>query len=256
MKTLSKTQIAQMSARTVFKNRVKSADRSTMGKTENLIKRSTNVKLGKTVTKGKWRGFKIYTLTLEERATCPKSCAHWNDCYGNNMMYAYRYQAGAALENMLELELAELQRKNPHGFVVRLHILGDFYSVSYVAKWAKWLGMFPALHVYGYTANQPDASDKTERQIGLALLSMLENCGERWAIRFSGNFDRDHMTALSADDSRAMESVNAKQAFLCPTQISKVTGKYAAKGEETLVPDCGACGLCWTAEKPVVFITH
>jgi hypothetical protein len=98
--------------------------------------------------------------------------------------------------------------------------------------------------------------DKTERAIGEALLTLLDNCGERWAIRFSGNFDRATMTANSADDARAMDAVTAKQAFLCPTQISKVTGKYAAKGEETLVPDCGACGLCWTAEKPVVFITH
>ena len=256
MKTLSKTELAQMTGKTIFQNRIKQADRSTMGKTENLIKRSTNVKLGKTVTKGKWKGFKIFTLTLEERATCPRSCAHWNDCYGNNMMYAFRYQAGAALEDMLELELAELQVKNPAGFVVRLHILGDFYSVGYVAKWAKWLGMFPALHVYGYTANQPDALDDTERSIGQALLTLLDACSDRWAIRFSGNFDRATMTANSADDSRAMDAVEAKQAFLCPTQISKVTGKYAAKGEETLVPDCGACGLCWTASKPVVFITH
>ena len=256
MKNLSKTELATMNGRTIFQNRIKQADRQTMAASELLIKKSTNVKLGKRVTKGKWKGFPIFTLTLEERATCPRSCAHWADCYGNNMMYAFRYEAGPALETMLETELAELQRKHPNGFLVRLHILGDFYSVGYVAKWAKWLGMFPALHVYGYTANQPNASDKTERAIGQALLTLLDHCGERWAIRFSGNFDRSTMTANSADDSRAMDAVNDKQAFLCPTQISKETGRYAAKGEETLVPDCGACGLCWTASKPVVFITH
>ena len=256
MKNLSKTEIAVMTGKTIFQNRIKSADRAAMGKSELLIKKSTNVKLGKRVTKGKWKGFPIFTLTLEERATCPRSCAHWADCYGNNMMYAFRYQAGPELEAMLETELAELQRKHPNGFLVRLHILGDFYSVGYVAKWAKWLGMFPALHVYGYTANQPDAADATERAIGQALLSLSDNCGTRWAVRFSGNFDRPTMTANSADDSRAMAAVTEKQAFICPTQISKATGKYAAKGEETLVPDCGACGLCWTASKPVVFITH
>jgi hypothetical protein len=172
------------------------------------------------------------------------------------MMYAFRYAAGPELEAMLETELADLQRKHPKGFLVRLHILGDFYSVGYVAKWAKWLGMFPALHVYGYTANQPDAIDKTERAIGQALLSLSDNCSDRWALRFSGNFDRATMTANSYDDERAVSAVDTKQAFLCPTQISKATGNYAAKGEETLVPDCGACGLCWTAQKPVVFITH
>ena len=25
----------------------------------------------------------MYTVTLEERATCPKTCKHWYDCYGN-----------------------------------------------------------------------------------------------------------------------------------------------------------------------------
>ncbi len=256
MKTLSKTELAAMNGKTLFTNRIKKVDRSTMGKTELLIKKSTNVKLGKKVTKGKWKGFPIFTLTLEERATCPRSCAHWADCYGNNMMYAFRYEAGSDLENMLEIELTNLQAKHPNGFLVRLHILGDFYSVSYVAKWTKWLGQFPALHVYGYTANQPDAIDPQEQAIGQALLSLSENCASRWAVRFSGNFDRKQMTALSADDQRSIDLIDTKQAFQCPTQISKATGVLASKGEETLVPDCGACGLCWQASKPVVFITH
>jgi hypothetical protein len=130
--------------------------------------------LGKKVRKGKYKGFPIVTLTLEERKTCPSSCAHWSDCYGNNMPFATRYDVGPEFENMLELELKELQRKYPNGFLVRLHILGDFYSVSYVAKWAKWLTMFPALHIYGYTANNPKALDKKEQAIGLA-------CGLCWS---------------------------------------------------------------------------
>ncbi len=52
-------------------------------KTENLIKKSTNVKLGKKVTKGIYKGYPIFTLTLEERKTCPRSCKHWNNCYGD-----------------------------------------------------------------------------------------------------------------------------------------------------------------------------
>ena len=128
MKQLSKTEIAVMNGKTIFTNRIKQANRETMAKSELLIKKSTNVKLGKKVTKGKWKGFPIFTLTLEERATCPRSCQHWATCYGNNMMYAYRYEAGLALENMLEIELADLQAKHPKGFLVRLHILGDFYQ--------------------------------------------------------------------------------------------------------------------------------
>ena len=89
MKQLSKTEIAVMNGKTLFTNRIKKANRDTMAKSELLIKKSTNVKLGKKVTKGKWKGFPIFTLTLEERATCPKSCQHWATCYGNNMLYAY-----------------------------------------------------------------------------------------------------------------------------------------------------------------------
>lgn len=66
MKNLSKTEIAVMTGKTIFQNRIKSADRAAMGKSELLIKKSTNVKLGKRVTKGKWKGFPIFTLTLEE----------------------------------------------------------------------------------------------------------------------------------------------------------------------------------------------
>ena len=240
--TLTKTQIAANAGKTLFQYRVKKADRSLMGKTELLIKKSTNAKLGKKVNKGKYKGFPIFTLTLEERATCPRSCVHWLTCYGNHMRYAYRYEAGPALEAMLEIELAELQRKHPKGFLVRLHILGDFYSVGYVAKWAGWLGKFPALHVYGYTANQPNATDKLERAIGQAILSLRDNCNGRFAVRFSGNFD-DNFAANSFDDIRSKQAIERKEAILCPEQTEQVNS-------------CADCAVCWAANKPVIFQTH
>tara|TARA_R100000234_G_scaffold27033_1_gene15597 strand:- start:2349 stop:3122 length:774 start_codon:yes stop_codon:yes gene_type:complete len=255
-KQLSKTELAILNNRSLFQYKVKPASLDVMRKSERLIKRSTNKKLGKKVTKGIWKSYPIYTLTLEERATCPRSCFHYEDCFGNNMHRAIRYRHGPELEAMCEDELVVLQAKHPNGFVVRLHILGDFYSVSYVAKWAGWLTKFPALHVYGYTANQPNAQDKLERDIGQAILSLRTNCPNRFAVRFSGNFTFDTWTANSYDDPVSVEMVKNKQAFLCPTQISKETGRYAKKDEETIVPDCGACGLCWTASKPVIFITH
>ena len=246
--------MAVMAGKSVYHNRVKSVSDG-MAKSETVIKKSTNVKLGKKVTRGKLAGFPIYTVTLQERATCPASCIHWHDCYGNNMMFAVRYNADDDLIAAMESELHALQAKHPNGFLVRLHVLGDFYSVQYVAQWAKWLGMFPALHVYGYTANQFDAADNKERAIGQAILSLRMACGIRFAVRFSGSYS-DSFSALSADDDRALQLLDNKQAFKCPTQISKKTGKLAKKGEETLVSDCGACGLCWQASKPVVFLTH
>jgi len=255
MKQLTKTQMAVLAGRSVYHGlRVKSVADG-MGKTERAVKASTNTKLGKRVTKGKLSGFPIFTLTLEERATCPRSCIHWSDCYGNNMMNATRYKADDALLEQIETDLAHYQAKHPNGFLVRLHVLGDFYSVAYVAQWAKWLGMFPALHVYGYTANQPDATDSQERAIGQALLTLRNECGIRFAVRLSGSYSHQ-FAALSDDDARTRAMVADKQAFKCPTQISKATGQLAKKGEETLVPDCGACGLCWQSSKPVAFITH
>lgn len=240
---LTKTQIAIATGRTVFQSTLKDTSTQALGKTEKVIKESTNVKLGKHVTKGKLKGFRIFTVTLEERKTCPVSCAHWANCYGNNMPFATRYAANDDLVQRMESELAQLQKKYPNGFLVRLHILGDFYSVAYVNHWKAWLAKYPALHVYGYTANQPNAKDSKEKAIAQAVLDMRQADPVRFAVRFSGNFQHDSMTALSGDDARAMARVNQGKAFICPVQTDKTAS-------------CGTCGLCWTATKPVIFLTH
>ena len=83
------------------------------------------------VKKGKFKGYVIFTLTLEERATCPRECYHWDNCYGNNMAFAHRIEHGPALEAKLGEEIAELCATYK-GVIIRLHVLGDFYSVDYV----------------------------------------------------------------------------------------------------------------------------
>ena len=68
---------------------------------------SNNKKLGFKVNSKRWKGKKLYSLTLVERETCPTSCHHWNDCYGNNMPFAHRF----SIENLtdkLETEIAAL----------------------------------------------------------------------------------------------------------------------------------------------------
>ena len=109
-----------------------------MGKTEKVIKKSKNKKLGKKVTKGIFKNMPIYTVTLEERATCSNTCEHWKTCYGNNMPFATRYKADNALTDAMEIELEELNRKHKNGFLVRLQVLGDFYSLDYCGKWCTW----------------------------------------------------------------------------------------------------------------------
>jgi hypothetical protein len=121
-----------------------------------LLKSGMNSrKIGKIVAKGPWKGFPIFTLTLEERATCPRSCQQWANCYGNNMHFAQRISDDGTLTRRLWGELAALGAENPEGFLVRLHVLGDFYSEEYVAFWRAALEEFPQLRIFGFTARIP-----------------------------------------------------------------------------------------------------
>jgi hypothetical protein len=108
---------------------------------------SNQWKLGGEILKGDWRGFPVYALTLEERATCPKTCQHWRSCYGNRMHRAHRMPHGTELERRLEIEIAQHAEEHPNGFAVRLHVLGDFYSVEYVELWRKLLERHPVLEI-------------------------------------------------------------------------------------------------------------
>jgi hypothetical protein len=226
-KPVTKTQAAILSSRSVYWMNVKSVSDG-MAKTERAIKASTNAKLGKVVKVGRLKGARIFTLTLEERATCDNSCAHWSTCFGNNMPFATRYKMDDALITQIEGDLKFYNAKGK-SFLVRLHILGDFPSVEYVAFWARMLNKFEFLNVYGYTARLSGTP------IGDAILSLR----------------------LSFDDERALPMVTAKKAIVCPTQIAK-RGAYelAAKGIDTLTSNCGTCGLCWTTPKNIVFLTH
>lgn len=216
---------AHSSGRTIFPSRVFDPD-----EVQRVLKDGHQQrKIGKVVMKGPRRGWPIYTLTLEERATCPRSCAAWSFCYGNNMQAAERIVAGPELEAALWEELAFLQRSHPAGFLIRLHILGDFYSCTYVDMWERALDAFPALHVFGFTARDP-ASD-----IGQAIFAIAGNRWDRFAIRFSGM--RGPIMAaqlVPADDP---------QSITCPAQLGKTDC-------------CATCALCWQSDRSIAFLRH
>lgn len=175
----------------------------------------------------------IFTLTLEERATCPRSCQHWLDCYGNKMQWSPRQVAGPALEARIEAQLDDLNREYPNGFVVRLHVLGDFYSLRYVQRWALWLAIFPALRVYGYTAWQVGSD------IGDAVSALRARCAGRFMVRHS---DADagfrSLTVKCAEESG--------DAIVCPAQSH-------AKADAIC---CATCALCWSTERAIAFLAH
>lgn len=195
-----------------------------------LISGMNSRKVGRIVAKGRMRGFPIFTLTLEERATCPRTCAEWLSCYGNNMHWPRRHVAGRALEEMLWEELAEKQVKHPDGFLVRLHILGDFYSVDYAELWAEALEAYPALNVFGYTARAPDSA------IGQVIAELLGSQPERWHIRFSGWGGATHGSVV-------VERAEDAEHLICPAQLGKTDC-------------CATCALCWQTDRTIAFLRH
>lgn len=194
-----------------------------------LIPGENQRKLGSHVVKGPWKGMPIYALTLEERATCPASCHHWRSCYGNNMPFSRRHEPGPELEAGIVRELRALAATHPGGFVVRLHVLGDFYSTGYVRVWEQMLKAHSALHVFGYTARPRESA------IGRIVSASNREHDGRCAIRFSTP-DGGPMTATA----RGQDGV------ICPVQ----TGKTDC---------CGTCGLCWSPamrDKAIIFLDH
>jgi hypothetical protein len=195
-----------------------------------LIEGKNQRKIGNTVVKGRWKGMPIYCLTLEERATCPRSCREWRTCYGNGMNWARRHRDDGELMPLLWCELEELAARHPQGFVVRLHILGDFYSVEYARFWDLMLRTFPALRIFGFTAHLPAS------EIGRPIVRM-NAAGDRCWIRFSGD--------LGAMGSVVVPTADAATGTLCPAQTDP-EGKKC----------CADCGLCWTMQKPIYFARH
>lgn len=214
-------------ARTIFPNTLRPAD-------SNVLKPGGNQrKIGSRVRKGPWRKMPIYCLTLEERATCPRTCRQWATCYGSNMQWATRYQHGADLERELARELAELNMRHRRGFVVRLHILGDFYSRDYVRFWEGALRALGGLHIFGYTHWQASTP------IGAEIARIRDVQWERFAVR--------HSDALSGPRTKVIrDAAHAGDAIVCPAQ----TGKTA---------NCSTCGLCWAPaakDKVIAFLEH
>jgi len=201
----------------------------------NLFKSGVNSsKIGGRVTKGDWKGMPIYTLTLEERATCPTVCEHWYDCFGNHMQWSTRWKAGVLLERHIELRIEDLAAKHPRGFVVRCHVLGDFYSVRYVRLWDSMLDRFPQLHVFGYTRRE-----KLE-PIGLWVERLNVGYPDRWRVRWSER--GGEMGTTTIDDVTARGRI--AEGIVCPAQT---------EGDEV---SCGSCALCWGSKEPIVFLVH
>lgn len=227
---------ALFEGRTIFPSKVVSA----VDTPRLFVSGANNGKLGRQITKGRWAGMPLYHLTLEERATCPRSCAVWDACYGNTTHLARRHRADGNLIERMMVELAGLNLVHPEGFAVRLHTLGDFWSVDYVRAWERALNRFSALHVFGFTARDEDQDDDESRAIAAAIRSLSTQRWSRFAIRFSRRIVVPQ-GAVVVEIASVDPSV-----IMCPAQT-----------EATAC--CATCGLCWSGaakEKTIGFLRH
>jgi hypothetical protein len=130
-------------------------------------------------------------------------------------------------------EVALLDIDHPNGFAVRLHNLGDFYSVAYVELWARLLERHPALHVWGYTArwtlNDP---------IAAALMPLTQRHWNRFAVRFS-NAPAETCSTITVEHPFQVPDGT----ILCPEQVGKTES-------------CSTCALCWGSKRRIAFLQH
>jgi hypothetical protein len=152
------------------------------------------------------------------------------------MLWAVRHEHGEAFERRLVENVVALAHKHLHGFVVRAHVLGDFYSVRYVDLWRAMIETVPQLNVFGYTARWDD-------EIGARLRPLVREHWHRFAVRFS------NAPAMGLPVTVSIELPVQKPAgaFICPEQHTP-SGRRAES--------CSACAACWSTRRPVVFLQH
>lgn len=196
--------------------------------TEVVSSAVSNSKIGRyMLSPSKHAWAEIFTVTWEERKTCPRSCTHWTDCYTNNTPLMRRKDYDLAREEeilaLMEAQLVtHLERIKTPYLYVRLHQAGDFPTVRYVEWWSDVLTRYPRIHVFGYT-HWPE-----ESPIGRAV-QRLNNAWwhTRWRIfqSSSGQPNRGANTFHTAAEAKAAGNMP------CPEQVGRV-------------PTCGECQMC------------
>ena len=204
-----------------------------------------NAKIGGNVSVGDLKGAYIYTLSLEERATCPRSCNHWTTCYGNAMHRAVRWEYDAYLRMGMADEIRELCLRHDT-VLIRLHVLGDFPDARAVQFWEDQLRLWPNLHCFGFTAHKPDTS------VGRKIVQLRRKYKQdrkvrrsRFAIRHSGTSGMWGSITLDYPTVRK----RLGDGIVCPEQI-----------DADIHPDkqthCGSCAVCWQTPMMVAFREH
>ena len=154
------------------------------------------------------------------------------------MQWPKRWKHGPELESRIEAEVADLCARHEN-VLVRLHVLGDFYSLDYLSLWLSLMQRHERLACFGFTAWGP------ETEIGELISHMRVEFGRRWSMRHSGrtgpwgSFTIDFPT----------EKKRIGDALVCPEERDAMNG--TGKGTH-----CGNCAACWSSDVPIVFVEH
>lgn len=225
---------AMMENRTLFPTTVVTVDEAYDGRL--LVSGENSRRLGKTIAKGKFKDYNLYSLTLEERATCSAACEMRGACYGNGMQLARRHKIGdlGFFAVMLEDEVRELLLPPSKGLMIRLHVLGDFPNVEYVAMWADLLMDHENLACFGYT----HWSEYDE--VGKSIAQLKGRFPDRFRIRWSSTTpSKDAAVVIN----RIPSTARVMEGIVCPAQTNATAC-------------CASCGLCWEGREPIAFIKH
>jgi hypothetical protein len=175
----------------------------------------------------------IGTITLRERTDCPLHCPIRDICYGNSMPWARRFIVGPEFYAAVQRDCELWSLNNPSGWRLRLHVLGDFNSVTYVRFWARMLAEFAPLKIYGYTAWR--STDPIGREID-ALNRKYEY--ERFCVRFSNS--------TGPWSTRVFRTVSTEHIrdghMMC---LHEIDGR-----------GCADCKACWQSPVPIGFTAH
>ena len=225
-KVLAFTHPAVIEGRTNFPSRVMSA----RDLPRVLIPGEMNSKIGGLWEKG-WPGGRIFSLSLEERKTCPRTCQQWATCYMNHQRFTIRVKADEYLIPKLQSEIA-IHASRFEKFSIRLHQSGDFFSAAYAQFWLDQVKRWPGLHCFGFTA----------RQRSTPIGRILEGASADWdrfKVRFSGETG-ERTAAVMIDPPRGKHD----------------DGSVTCPAESGDTPKCETCGLCLTTPARIVFKLH
>jgi hypothetical protein len=136
---------------------------------------------------------------------------------------------------MLDRQLGSLNALHPRGFVMRLHVLGDFFSIPYVQFWVAAIEKYKALKVFGYTHH------KSFSAIGKTISNTNTYYPKQFRIRFSDDTTTEFSAHVLPKNQQTLDKHTS--GIICPEQLNKTDS-------------CATCTYCWSSDKPVHFIEH